>query len=105
MQEFLGYADILVRKVMRIHGRDFFMPVCIAEVNTVDRAIDGNLSLGAAAGGANVTSDTRAEPPRPPHMTNRARHFSSIEEGLRWRLRIYSSKWKWRWQTKRGPKN
>jgi len=80
-QEFLRHPYILIRKTLRISGLDFLVLMRLAEIDAIERAIDRDFALCAATDGADVPADARAETPRAANMANRARHFSSIEEG------------------------
>src|SRR5690242_17241962 len=93
-QKVLGDADILIRKVVRIGGLDFFVLMRLAQVDAVERTIDGNFPLGAATKRADLAAHAGAEPLGAACVTDRAGHFHSIEEGGTCPLRICSSKWK-----------
>ena len=80
----LGDLDVPVRnRASSIGVRLFVLPRLLQKL-AIERAVHRHFALGAAADGADVAADARAEAPRTAGLANRARHSLSIEvEGNR----------------------
>jgi hypothetical protein len=71
-------ANILVRKIVRIHLGPLFVQSSFAQELTIERAIDGYFPLLAAAEGTDVTAHTGTISPRLASFANRTCHEFSI---------------------------
>src|SRR5215470_17024450 len=80
-QKLFSDTDVLVWKSVRIGGLNFLVSMRLMEIDAVQRTIDRNFPLGAATDSADFAAHAGAEALGAPCMTNRARHFLSIEEG------------------------
>lgn len=75
-QFYVAIGNVLFGDVGRL-----FTPVGFLKVLAIEGAIDGDFALIAAAEGANIAANARAEPARTAGVANCARHPFSIEVG------------------------